>query len=437
MINTADELFAQATKWIAQAHDWAENILFSPETTLQASAMLVSLLVAKLAVRPIIEGINYLSGLTSIGWLNTVIRRLESIAYPLCALLILWIVTGIFIETESPVGLLRIAVTLIGVWAVIRFTATFVANRTLARWISILAWGIAALNILGLLEPTMRQLDGIGMTVGENRITLLIVVKGVLTFAALVWGAFALSSLGERRIHNMTTLTPSLRVLIIKISRILLISFAFLLGLNTLGIDLTSLAVFSGAIGVGIGFGLQKVVSNFISGIILLLDRSIKPGDVINIGETYGWVNTLGARCVSLITRDGKEHLIPNELLITERVENWSYSNRDIRIRIPVGISYDSDVRKALELMIQTATDNPRILKDPAPNALVTGFGDSAVDLELRAWMNDPANGIGNVKSSLLLDIWDAFHEHKIQFPYPQMDVHIQRESRLTVKSES
>jgi len=422
---------------LEDVRQWGEKILFSPDSATQVTFFVLLLILAKAVQAPLNRGLQRLSQEVKLLWLSSIITRLEAIAFPLSAFIFLWITTSFFKETGQAYGLLKVALSLLSVWVVIRFTSTYVGNRTLARWIAVLAWGVAALNILDMLEPTMKQLDAIGLTIGTTKVTLLLVIKGLLTFAGLVWGAMALGAMSERRIHNMTTLTPSLRVLIIKITRTLLVILAFVLGLNSLGIDLTSLAVLSGAIGVGIGFGLQKVVSNFISGIILLLDRSIKPGDVINIGDTYGWVNTLGARCVSLITRDGKEHLIPNELLITERVENWSYSNFDIRIRIPVGVSYESDLRKALELMREAAESHPRILKNHPINTLVAGFGDSAVNLELRAWIDDPANGIGNITSDILLAIWDAFHANGIAFPYPQMDVHIKPDSSLGVRNIS
>lgn len=430
MIN---DYLSQATALLEQAQKGAEKLLFSPESAFQITIIVLVLMISQAAQGRMRRGFSYLSGQIQISWLSSVIKRLEAVAPPLTAFTLLWVITGFFKEAARPYAMMKVAVSLISVWVVIRFTSTYVGNRTLARWIALLAWAVAALNILDMLEPTMHQLDAIGVTVGKTKVTMLLVIKGLLTFAALLWGAVALGAVTERRIYNMTTFTPSLRVLIVKVSRTLFVITAMVLGLNALGIDLTSLAVFSGAIGLGLGFGLQKVVSNFISGIILLLDRSIKPGDVIHIGDTYGWVNALGARYVSLITRDGKEHLIPNELLITERVENWSYSNRDIRIRIPVGISYDSDVRKALELMTQVAQEHPRILKNQAINALVTGFGESSVDLELRAWIDDPANGIGNITSEIMLGIWDAFHTNGIAFPYRQTDIHIKPDSVIKV----
>ena len=210
-----------------------------------------------------------------------------------------------------------------------------------------------------------------------------------------------------------------------KVARAVLVMLAFVIALNVAGVDLTAFAIFSGALGVGLGFGLQKVVSNLISGIILLLDRSIKPGDVIALDETYGTINALHARYASVITRDGTEYLIPNEDLITQRVENWTHSNSDVRLKIPIGISYSSDVRRAMELCLEAAAVTKRILERPEPKCLLIGFGDSAVDLELRIWIGDPTNGVRNVRSEVLLGIWDRFHEHGIEFPFPQHDVHV------------
>ena len=195
--------------------------------------------------------------------------------------------------------------------------------------------------------------------------------------------------------------------------------------------------MFSGAVGVGIGFGLQKVVANLISGVILLLDRSVKPGDVIAVGDSYGWIDSLGARYVSVITGDGIEHLIPNEELIANRVENWSYSNDRVRLRATVGISYHADLRRAIDLCLEAALAAPRVLDSPAPACLVTGFGDSSVDLEVRFWINDPVNGTANVRSAVLLGIWDRFHEHGIEIPFPQRDLHLKSATDLRVLAAS
>ena len=188
---------------------------------------------------------------------------------------------------------------------------------------------------------------------------------------------------------------------------------------------LQRLTLLGGAIGVGIGFGLQKVVSNLVSGLILLLDRSIKPGDVIEIDGTYGWINSLRARYASVITRDGKEHLIPNEDLITSKVVNWSFSDKNVRVRVPIGISYEADPRQAVDLCLDAARSAPRVLNDPEPRCLVMGFGDNSVNLQLRFWIDDPSNGVGNIRSKVLLAVWDRFQEEGIEIPFPQRDVRV------------
>ncbi len=225
---------------------------------------------------------------------------------------------------------------------------------------------------------------------------MLLLLKGAITLAVLIWIANTGARLVEHRLERLSVLAPAMRVLAGKLTRLVLVVLAVVLALGSIGIDLTAFAVFSGAIGVGVGFGLQKVVSNLVSGVILLLDRSIKPGDVIELDGTYGFVNALNARYAAVTTRDGKEFLIPNEDLITQRVTNWSYSNDLIRLHVKMGISYQSDPHKAIELALEAAREVPRVLAEPPPNCLLVEFGDSSVDLELRFWINDPANGTAN-----------------------------------------
>jgi small-conductance mechanosensitive channel len=269
------------------------------------------------------------------------------------------------------------------------------------------------------------MLDTIAITLGGLRISALSVVEAMLSLAVLLWLATLASRLLERRITSLPNLTPSVQVLIVKLLKIVLVAIAVVIALRTVGIDLTAFAVFTGAIGVGIGFGLQKAVSNFISGLSILIDKSIKPGDVISVGNSYGWVNSLGTRYVSVITRDATEYLIPNEKLITEQVINWSYSNAEVRLKLPMGVSYNADLRKAIQLCQEAATETPRVLKQPKPLCLVKGFGDSAVDLELRIWINDPKNGVSNVKSEVFLRIWDRFRAEGIEIAFPQRDLHL------------
>ena len=203
------------------------------------------------------------------------------------------------------------------------------------------------------------------------------------------------------------------------------------------GIDLTALAVFTRALGVGLGFGLQKVVSNFVSGIILLMEKSVKPGDVIAVDDSYGWVQSLGARYVSVLTRDGIEHIIPNEDFITQKVENWSFSNNDLRLKMDVGVSYDTDVEKAMALCLEAVREQDRVKSKELAVCFLKGFGDSSVDLELRFWIDDPAEGCGNVKSKIYLSIWHKFKKHGIEIPYPQRDLHIRSAVPLTVGGDA
>lgn len=358
-----------------------------------------------------------------------VIRRLPRLVVPAVSATVFYVTAKAFNFYDMTSNLLTIGAGLSFALLCVIFAVSFIKSRVLSRWVAKLAVIITALHLFGWWDMSMVTLQNIRFGFGVHQISLLAILKGLMYFAIFLWLARLLSAIFEKQIKAADELTPSLKVLFSKLLKIFLIFIAFMFGLNAIGVDLTSFAIFGGAIGVGLGFGLQKVVSNFISGIILLLDRSIKPGDVIAIDgpegqQTFGWVNTLGARYVSIIRRDGKEHLIPNEIMITERVENWSFSNNDIRISLPVGVSYNADLNKARELCIEAVNEEPRVKEFPKPLCHVTGFGDSSVDLEIRGWINDPVNGIANVMSEIYLRVWTKFHENDIEIPYPQRDLH-------------
>lgn len=353
------------------------------------------------------------------------VTHAELLSLPLTWLTVQWLLTAVAAAAGRPHHLMTITVSLLAVWIVIRLTSGLVRDPVWSKFIAVAAWTIAALNIVNLLDPAIEFLDGLYVTLGDLKLSALTVFKGALTLAVFLWIANALSGVLEQRIKASPNLTPSVKVLFGKLLRISLIAVAVMAALSNVGIDMTAFTVFGGAVGVGIGFGLQKVVSNLISGLILLMDKSVKPGDIIAIGDTYGSINALGARYVSVLTRDGAEHLIPNEELITQRVENWSHSNTLLRIRMPIGVAYDSDVRQAMALCLDAADKAARVLKTPIPECLLTGFGASSIDIEVSCWIDDPQNGIGNVKSEVLLGIRDRFQEHGISIPYPQQDVHI------------
>lgn len=276
---------------------------------------------------------------------------------------------------------------------------------------------------MGGLHAILHLLEQIGIGIGRHRLSLL----SVLTAAVMLILLYAAMRVIERLLFHWVEradgLDPTQKLLFQKISGIAVVIVAIFIGGDIIGIDLTSLTVFSGAVGLAVGFGLQKTVGNLIAGIILLMDRSIKPGDVIVVGDSFGSVKKIGVRAVSVITREGKEHLIPNENLMTQEVENWSYSDRNVRVRIPVGISYSSDLRLAQELMLRAARESHRVLNTPPPNVWLTAFGDSSVDHEILVWISDPESGLGNVKSDVLNRLWTLFREHGVEIPFPQRDI--------------
>lgn len=350
---------------------------------------------------------------------------LVPLALPAMWLVLQWLTILAAGALDWPHHLLSIVASLLTAWVLIRLFSQLARDPVWATVMAWTAWSIAALNILNLLEPTIALLDAAAITIGGLRISVYTVVKSTLALAALLWIALYVTGLLESRIRTARNLSPSVQVLFAKSLKTVLVTLAIYIAIKSVGIDLTALTVVGGAIGLGAGFGLQKTISNLISGVILLLDKSIKPGDVIAVAGTYGWVTALGGRYVSVVTRDGIEHLIPNETLISERVENWTHTDNQTRLKIPVGVHYKSDVKKALELCVDAATETPRVIKTPEPRCLLIGFGDSSVDLELRFWIADAYNGVQNVKSDVLLRIWEKFHEHAIEIPYPQRDVHL------------
>ncbi|MCG6939263.1 MAG: mechanosensitive ion channel [Gammaproteobacteria bacterium] len=404
-----------------------ESALVSADFWIQLLVILSVFVLARWLVTPkvklLLVRIGTVSRLST--GINKFIVTLNEFANTLTWLAMQWIAIEIYKFLDKKHDLLTPVASLLSAWLLIRIVSKLVKNRVTARIIANIAWTVAILNIFGWLTPALEMLDSLSVTIGEVRLSPLLLIKAGLSLWLFLWLANELSTFLDRQLARSNTVTPAMRVLSVKLLHIALITIALLITISAAGIDLTALAVFGGALGVGLGFGLQKIFSNLVSGFILLMDRSIKPGDVIAIGQTYGWINHLNARYVSVITRDGIEHLIPNEVLITERVENWSFSNNLVRLKIPVGISYKSDVRQAMELCVDAAMMAPRILLKPEPRCLLKGFGDSSVDLELRVWIEDPANGRGNVLSEVLLGIWDRFHEHGIEIPYPQRDLHI------------
>jgi small-conductance mechanosensitive channel len=424
--------------WVALATDYMNTLLGDRalllELGIQALYILGALLLMRVIGMPLKRMLADRLARMPTGPAHQLLLALVRVVPWLVLLLILWLGRFAFHEAGRHARLLHLAENLALAWVIIRFTSALVRNTKVASAIAMAAWLFAALNIVGLIEPTLHVLDSMSVTIGHFRLSALLVLKGVVFMTVLLWAANMSSRLIEQRLQKFHTMAPAMQVLTAKLAKVVLLTLAVVVALNSVGIDLTAFAVFSGAIGVGVGFGLQKVVSNLISGVILLLDRSIKPGDVIEIAGTYGWITRLNARFVSVSTRDGIEHLIPNEDLITQRVTNWSYSDDRIRLHVGLGIGYHCDVHEAMRQCVEAAKNTKRVLETPAPICLLKGFGENAINLELRFWIHDPRNGTANVRSEVMLGVWDRFREHGIEFPFPQRDLHIPDLEALTDK---
>jgi small-conductance mechanosensitive channel len=350
------------------------------------------------------------------------LRRFEWLFFVLL-LLVTYAIMGALAWPESTT-LIRVALLLSSAWLLISVVSHTIRSQTVRKLFAWFAWLYVAALVLGIVDDVASLLDGVGFSAGNIRFSILTAVQAALLLGITLWVALSLGNFIDRKIQAVEELTPSLRVLLGKIARITLLIIAALIAISGLGIDLTALTVLSGAVGVGIGFGLQKVVSNFISGVIILMDQSIKPGDTISLGETFGWIRELRARFVSVVTRDGREFLIPNEDFITREVINWSFSDKFVRLDVPFGVSYDSDPHEVTRIAIAAAQSVDRVDSSiKAPVCWMTEFGDSSINFLLRFWICDPQEGLTNIRGKVLLALWDAFKENGISIPFPHREV--------------
>jgi small-conductance mechanosensitive channel len=363
-------------------------------------------------------------------WAQKAGARAESLVPRVCALVryaLIWPLLGLALRVQPwPPGA-AFLLGLVAAGAAALLVRNLVRGVNLPRWV---AWSLALFlfvaiiaDAVGGLHKVTAPLDALAFTIGSRRLSLLALIQIVIGLLALYAAVKLINRLIGQAVQHAAALDPTQRVLTQKLAALAVIAVAFFLAIDLAGIDLTALAVFSGALGLAVGFGLQKTFGNLIAGIILLMDRSIKPGDVISVGETFGQVNKIGVRAVSIVTRDGKEYLIPNELLMTQEVVNWSYSTRDVRISIPVSVDYGSDLKLAQKLMIDAASASPRVLAAPKPNVWITKLGENGIDHEIRVWILDPEAGIGAVRSEILARVIELFQENGIGIPSPQREI--------------
>jgi small-conductance mechanosensitive channel len=361
------------------------------------------------------------------------LRALKRVVFATTLIASAALVYGICEALGQPTGLIELAIPLAFVLAAVRIVVFLLrvaagpggGTRQMELGLSVVLWVLCALYLLGWMPTVASALDSVAMHVGEARFSLLGGIKLLVLSALAILIALALARMAEGRLLVKQALDSGVRVGLAKFIRYGLVAFAVLAALSGAGFDLTTLTVIGGTLGVGIGFGLQKVASNLVSGFLLLFDRSIRPGDVITIGESYGWVTKMGARYLVVRDLSGVDTLIPNEELITSQVKNWSYGDRHVRIKLPVQISYDDDPQVALGLMRGAATASGRVIADPPPVAHLLGFGDNGIDLQLSVWIDDPEQGINDVRSAINLTIWRSFEAHGITIPFPQRDLHL------------
>lgn len=367
------------------------------------------------------------------------IGSMQRLLFPLSTLVLVMITKSVLRHWQST-HLLNVAAALLLAMALIRISIyimrhTFAPSpwlRASERWISWLAWIGVAVYLTGLWPFVRDALLDINFAVGKQKFSLLLVLRGSLSVIATLLIALWLGRLAEVWLMRATSLQVNLRVMFSKLVQVLLLLAAFLIALPAVGIDLTVLSVFGGMLGVGIGFGLQKIAANYISGFIILMDRSVSIGDVVTIGEHTGTLTQMTARYVVVRGLGGLEALIPNETIITSTVVNHSFSDRKIRVALPIQVAYATDLDAASEIIANVAKKHPRVLKDPEPGVLITAFADSGINLELGIWIDDPDQGMAALRSDLYAEIWRAFREQGIEIPFPQREVRIVGEIKST-----
>src|SRR5262245_29276379 len=320
--------------------------------------------------------------------------------------------------------LIAVSAKLALAWLAIRLITSVIRNAFIVKVVSLAAWTVAALSITGQLDATVDLLDSYAFVIGGLRLTPLLLIKAGALVIFAVWLTNIAANFAESRINRSTDLTPSIQVLLVKMIRMGLMVVAVVIALGAVGINLSALAVFTGAVGVGLGLGLQKIVANFISGLILLVDKSVKPGDLVTIGDNTGRISAMKTRYISVAAGDGREFLIPNEDLVTQKVINWTYTDKNTLVKIPFATNYDADPRGVCKIAMETAAPAPRAIKGKPRNCILTALDDAGMKFSLTFWIADP-EGMDNVKSDVMLALWEAFKAGGIRVAYPVREIRV------------
>lgn len=360
-----------------------------------------------------------------IGGVNRVLFPLSTLIFVIIGKLILsyWQHTSL-LQLASQL-LLAMAVIRLIVYAVRYIIEPGGMLKALENSISGLIWIVMALHLSGILPGILNALEDVKFNIGKNPVNLLLALQGLLTIVVTIFIALWFSRVIENRVMRVDNINMNLRVVLAKLLRIFLLFIAVLIALSAVGLDITMLSVFGGALGVGLGFGLQRIASNYVSGFIILLDKSMQIGDVVTIDTHYGVVSDLRTRYLVLRKLDGTQVIIPNETLIINPVINHSFTDHRARVQMPIQVSYDSPLETAMQLMQDIANDHPRVLVEPVPAVQIRGFGESGIDLMLNIWIPDPEEGSAALQSEIYLQIWQAFKINNISIPFPQREVRI------------
>ncbi|EFI52984.1 mechanosensitive ion channel domain-containing protein [Afipia sp. 1NLS2] len=363
---------------------------------------------------------------------RTVMQRAGTIIFALLAEIsrVVMVQTGLLYRGY----VLSTAVNLATAWLIIRIATSVIRNEFVVRVVSIAAWAVAALSIIGRLDDVSSALDSISITMGTLRLTPLVLIKAGVLLAIAMWLVSAAGNFIEARIAHSRDLTPSVQVLLIKLVRVALVVAAIAMVMSAVGIDLSAFALFSGAIGVGLGFGLQKIIANFISGVILLADKSVKPGDLVTIGDSTGKISSMNTRYISVAAGDGREILIPNEDLVTQRVINWTYTDKTMLVKVNFATNYEADPNRVCELAVDIARNTHNVATFKAPNCLLTEFAETGMKFALTFWVADLDVGMDNVRSNVMQGLWTAFKNENIRVPYPVRELRV-RSGALPVET--
>ena len=415
--------------------------LTTPEVMAEALALLMAALLATALAFYLKNWLRPLAARDDLQrWPRRVLVAGMVLAPALIGLLLILALRALFSAFDLHTGLIDVAMDLTTVLVLVRFAVHVLSvslgpNSWIRTWelkITFILWVAISFQVLGWFSGIERTLDGIDLLPGKAQFSLWALLKGVVVIAGFLIVTSLIARTIERRVMKMEGLAISTRIGISKFSTFGLVALGVLLGINASGVDLTALTVLTGAIGIGLGFGLQTIASNFVSGFVLLMDKSIKPGDVISFtgttgtsSENFGWVQELRGRYIVIRDRDGVETLVPNQHFINNQVVNWSYSDQRVRIRLPVMISFQDDPEVALQVLIDAAANHPRILKDPGPVSRLMSFENYGMRVEVRFWIRDPMNGVNNVRSDVNREIWRLFKKHGITIPVQQHDVRV------------